>query len=447
DPDDAELGMVVGGEQTPAPEVLRETTRLTQSGGLSRLGGLRWMDAFLGHLMVRPHGNLEGALGLVVQALEGAGAALVDWHREAPPIVAAAGGKVGELPSAARVLASAEAADGPFYVTVPGAPAVTAVVRPQGAEASGLVVWGGTPERSSWEPLLGLLLRLIDRFRPRSVSPLQEPPPAAGDELRFPPGIVRGEAPAMVALYQEMSSLLQGDVPVLIAGETGVGKEHLAAALHASSRRRGAFVAVNCAAIPAELLEAEMFGIGKGVATGVEARIGKFVEADGGTLLLDEIGDMPKPLQGKLLRALQEKQIHPLGRPAAVVDVRVISATNTDLEAGIREGRFRQDLYYRIAGYVLRVPALRHRCEDIPRLIGHFTRAYCRETGKSVRGITVKALRALTEYAWPGNVRQLDHEIRRLVYLCPHGQAVDSGLLSDPILRPPPAVELLRNEA
>jgi transcriptional regulator with PAS, ATPase and Fis domain len=241
----------------------------------------------------------------------------------------------------------------------------------------------------------------------------------------------------MAALYRQMEPLSAGDLPVLLLGETGVGKEPLSRTLHASSaRRRGPFVAINCAAIPADLLEAELFGIGRSVATGVAERPGKFAEASGGSLLLDEIGDMPLALQAKLLRALQEKEVQPLGRPSQPFDVRVIASTNQDLAAAVAAGRFRRDLYFRIAGSLLRVPPLRERREDLPRLVGLFLREASREAGKSPRGVTVRALKALSDYPWPGNIRELEHEVRRLVYLCPAGGAIDSGMLAQHILHP-----------
>jgi transcriptional regulator with PAS, ATPase and Fis domain len=196
-------------------------------------------------------------------------------------------------------------------------------------------------------------------------------------------------------------------------------------------------VAINCAAIPADLLESELFGIGKGVATGVAERAGRFQLAEGGTLFLDEIGEMPPPLQTKLLRALQQKEVQPVGGAPTAVDIRVVAATNSDLHRRMEDGVFRRDLYYRVAGYALRVPPLRERREDVPALVEAFVRAFGRETGKRVRGITVRALRALQEYDWPGNVRELEHEVRRLVSLCPEGQPFESGMLSPHILAPP----------
>jgi transcriptional regulator with PAS, ATPase and Fis domain len=220
----------------------------------------------------------------------------------------------------------------------------------------------------------------------------------------------------MIALYRQMELASRGDQPVLIVGETGVGKEGLVSIVHGSSQRReGPLVTLNCAAIPAELFEAELFGIGRGVATGVEARPGKVRQAEGGTLFLDEIGDMPLPLQTKLLRVLQEREIQPLGGKAETVDIRVVAATNAELEARMEEGNFRRDLYYRLAGAVLEVPPLRRRRADIPALVEHFLRRFAREAGIRVRGVTVKAMGCWLAHDWPGNVRELEHEVRRAV--------------------------------
>jgi two-component system response regulator HupR/HoxA len=260
---------------------------------------------------------------------------------------------------------------------------------------------------------------------------------ASGCGLTFPSGYIAGASESMRKLYAEMAPLGQGDLPVLLVGETGVGKEQLAHALHLSSGRRGGpFVAVNCAAIPADLLEAEMFGIGRGVATGVVARPGKFQSAEGGTLFLDEVGDMPPALQAKLLRALQGGEIQPVGGTPVAVDVRIVTATNTDLEERMRDGRFRRDLYYRIAGFVLRVPPLRARCADLPALVHAFLDDSARETGKSIAGIGDSALALLARYSWPGNVRELQHEVRRLGYLCPDGASVETSMLSDQVRAP-----------
>lgn len=254
---------------------------------------------------------------------------------------------------------------------------------------------------------------------------------AAPRGLIAPDGYHLLASPPMRALYRQMAHLLRGKLPVLLVGETGVGKERLAKLLHVSSERSAEpFTAVNCAAIPAELLEAEMFGVEKGAATGVEARPGKFRDAEGGTLFLDEIGEMAPPLQAKLLRALQEDEAQPVGGRPRPVDVRVVAATNAELDERMEDGRFRRDLYYRLAGDVFEVPPLRACVGDIAGLVEHFLLRACAETGKRVRGLTVGALRLLESYEWPGNVRQLENEIRRLVYRAAPGAVLDSEALS-----------------
>jgi two-component system NtrC family response regulator len=276
-------------------------------------------------------------------------------------------------------------------------------------------------------------LDLVARGGRRVPSPGRGAP-----TLVFPEGYVPGRSPAILELYGRVRAFLDGDAPVLLLGETGVGKEQLARMLYLSSRRAAApFVAVNCAAIPADLLEAEMFGIARGVATGVLERRGNFQLAEGGTLFLDEIGEMPLALQAKLLRALQGKEIRPVGGAPKAIDVRVVAATNSDIERRMDDGRFRRDLYYRIAGFVLHVPALRERRDDIPALVERFLGLSAREAGRAVRGIAPCAMRALVGYSWPGNVRELEHEVRRLVHLCPDGGEITARLVSEHILQPP----------
>lgn len=261
--------------------------------------------------------------------------------------------------------------------------------------------------------------------------PLDEEAPSLPPGVVLPSGIIVGSSPAMVEVYERIAALQRSDTAVLITGETGVGKEHLAHALHLSSTRHaGPFIAINCAALPGDLLEAELFGVGKGVATGVVARRGKVREAAGGTLFLDEVGELQHPLQAKLLRILQEKEVAALGERAEAVDVRFVAATNVDLGERIADGEFRADLFYRLAGYDLAIPPLRERAADLPLLAGHFVREGNRETGKRVRGLTVKAMSILLQRPWPGNVRQLQNEVRRLVIQCPDGQAIDSGMLT-----------------
>lgn len=211
------------------------------------------------------------------------------------------------------------------------------------------------------------------------------------------------------------------DSSVLLLGETGVGKERLAAMIHAASPRAGGpFVAVNCAAIPGELFESELFGHERGAFTGASrARRGQFELAHEGTLFLDEVGEVPMPLQAKLLRSLQEHRIRPIGSDKLVdIDVRVIAATNRDLPREMEAGNFRRDLYYRLSVVELTVPTLRERPEDIPAIAGAFLGRFAAQLGRPITGFEPSAERALARYSWPGNVRELINVIERAVLLC-----------------------------
>jgi DNA-binding NtrC family response regulator len=435
DPADSTLAISIdAASPSPTAEGLPDwettATYAEPSGGVPR-GWLDAIEAFVERLSVVPEADVTGALAAIVKDLPAAGCCVVEWSGLEPVILGAAG-RVGD----AGALRGADLA-ARFRTLSGGAEGVVTWCLAPSQPRVGIMVWGDYSGRTASEPLLRTLLRLWQRLRPEPVRNLQERPAMAARGLAFPENCVTGRSPAMVSLYGQMKPLVQGDLPVLIVGETGAGKELIARILHSSSpRAKGPFVAVNCAAIPAHLLEAEMFGIVKGAATDVVARQGKFQLAHGGTLFLDEIGDMSLDLQAKLLRALQEREIQPVGSTPVPVNIRVVTATNADLLARIEDGRFRRDLYYRVAGYVLQVPPLRERHEDIATLVEAFLRSFSREAGKSLQGITLKALRALTDYDWPGNVRELEHEVRRLVYLCPEGGAVDSSLLSAHILAP-----------
>ncbi len=263
------------------------------------------------------------------------------------------------------------------------------------------------------------------------VGPSASLPQGVPEELVFPEGFWIGRSASVLAMYAAMKSLLGTDLSVLIGGETGVGKDRVARILHDSSDRRdGPFVAVNCAAIPAELLESEMFGIGRGVATGVEPRLGQFRSADGGTLFLDEIGEMPLELQAKLLRVVQEKTVHPVGGGEVTVDTWILAATNRDLSELIEAGRFRRDLYYRLAGYVLEVPPLRRRPVDILPLFEHFLRAFA-GPDFAVEGFEHRVVEALNSYRWPGNIRELEHEAARTARNLRAAAVVEIGHLSE----------------
>jgi len=211
-----------------------------------------------------------------------------------------------------------------------------------------------------------------------------------------------------------------GDSTVLITGESGTGKELAARAIHEASKRRDKqFISINCGAFPETLLESELFGYMKGAFTGASAnKKGLFEAADGGSVFLDEIGEMTQPMQVKLLRVLQERRLRPLGGTSEIpIDVRVIAATNRDLQAEIRDGAFREDLYYRIAVITIHLPALRERLEDIGILAEFFLRNYAKKSGKRITGISSEAMRRLESYDWPGNIRQLENVLERAVAL------------------------------
>jgi two-component system nitrogen regulation response regulator GlnG len=228
--------------------------------------------------------------------------------------------------------------------------------------------------------------------------------------------VLVGRCPAMQDVYKAIGRVAPQDVTVLILGESGTGKELVARALyHYSRREKGPFLAVNCAALPDTLLESELFGHEKGSFTGADRqRIGKFEQCKGGTLFLDEIGDMTPLTQAKVLRVLQEQQFERVGGSETVrADVRVIAATNRNLEELVRAGRFRGDLYYRLNVFTIRLPALRERLSDLPLLVSHFLRRFGRELGKHVHSAAPEALDLLRRYPWPGNVRELQSVLKQ----------------------------------
>jgi DNA-binding NtrC family response regulator len=238
------------------------------------------------------------------------------------------------------------------------------------------------------------------------------------NQERFTLTNIVAESAVMQEVFDLVSSVAGLDTTVLIHGETGVGKELLARSIHFSgARRERPFVAVNCAAIPEELFESELFGFRKGAFTGAsETRRGLFQMANGGTLLLDEVGEMPLALQSKLLRAIEEKRVAPIGSDRVVeIDVRFIATTNKDLQSEVDRGTFRRDLFYRLSVMPVSVPPLRERTGDIPLLAAHFLEASARRSKKVMRGIDPAAMQALCRYAWPGNVRELENVIERAV--------------------------------
>jgi len=282
---------------------------------------------------------------------------------------------------------------------------------------------------------LSLELRTAEPVLARRVDSKQE---RARREFALD-GLIRGPQSPLNAVCELVERIAPFDLSVLISGESGTGKEMLARAIHYRSRRSDrAFVVEHCGALPDQLLEAELFGYKRGAFTGAyEDRSGRFQQADGGTIFLDEIGDTSPVFQVKLLRVLQEGEFRPLGatRPQSV-DVRVVAATHHDLEAEVRARTFREDLYYRLATVTLRVPPLRERAMDVPLLVGSLLDASQKLLGKSVAGFSTEALACLAAYPWPGNVRELQNEILRMLALADTPQ-LGADLLAPRILRTP----------
>jgi DNA-binding NtrC family response regulator len=262
----------------------------------------------------------------------------------------------------------------------------------------------------------------------RALADAAAPAPAARPHLDVPPAGLIGRTAGMLAVYKQIAHAANAAAPVLIAGESGTGKELVARAIHANGRRSSRpFVPINCGALTESVLESELFGHTRGAFTGAVADTkGIFEQATGGTVFLDEIGETSPALQVKLLRVLQEGEVRPVGASRIVkVDVRVVAATNVDLEREVGAQRFRQDLYYRLSVIVIRVPALRERREDIPLLIETFLQNACSRAGRRIE-LTPGAVSALAAYRWPGNVRELENTIERLVVFS-RGSMIDTA--------------------
>ena len=384
--------------------------------------------------------GLHAGLERLRQGLGAEAAALLRFETDDEPRVTALAGDAGALDEdrlrdLLRLLPAGDTEDDRIAGRCVEQPTPLLVVARRLDEVQDALVISGGELEPELVPLCELLLRVFLQAMPSETErddrgrPLEAPP------LVFPEHHVRGASEASRRLYEQLRILRTGTTPVLIVGETGVGKEHVVRILHASSDRAvGPQRTVNCAAFPADLLVAELFGIEAGVATGVDRRPGAFRDAEGGTLFFDEIGAMPLPLQAKLLRALQNGEVHPVGaRRPLEVDVRIVAATNTDLAEQIRASSFRSDLYYRLSGCEVHVAPLRERREDIPALVTFVLAAFAAEAGKRLRGVSVNALEALQNAAWSGNVRQLEHEIRRLVSICPDGATIERSMISPAI--------------
>ncbi len=257
---------------------------------------------------------------------------------------------------------------------------------------------------------------------------------AAALAAGFPPPIFEPVSVSLVMreVLEAARDVAPTPTTVLLLGESGTGKEIVARYLHALSQRPGPWVAVNCAALPSELLESELFGHERGAFTGAIARReGKFEAADGGTLFLDEVGDMPLETQAKLLRAIQEKEFERVGGNQPIsVDVRIIAATNHDLEAAVRAGRFREDLYYRLRVIEMVIPPLHERREDIPLLVDHFLKEAAVRFSRAVKPLTGEALRACVSHQWKGNVRELRSAIEQALLLAPGPEITDTDLFA-----------------
>lgn len=255
-----------------------------------------------------------------------------------------------------------------------------------------------------------------------------------------------GRSPAMVRIYNTIARVAPGRSTVLVLGESGTGKELVARAIHRHSSRKAApFLAVDCGALSDSLLETELFGHVRGAFTGAIADSpGLFVQAAGGTVLLDEIGDVTPALQSRLLRVLQEQQVRPVGSTKwRDVDVRIIAATNKDLGAEVLAGRFREDLLYRLRVVTVDVPSLRDRIEDVPLLVDHLVRRAAKEAGRPPPGISQAALRALEAYRWPGNVRELSHALERAVILCRDDMLTERDLPAQVVASQPPRADAI----
>ena len=286
--------------------------------------------------------------------------------------------------------------------------------------------------------LLAIELRLSGKSAEKTLDERKE---LLRDRYHVDDGIIRTQTSAMNAVCDTLKQVAPYDLSVLVTGESGTGKELVARALHYNSLRwNKPFVVENCGALHDEILESELFGHKRGAFTGaVQDHMGLFQRADGGTIFLDEIGEISPAFQVKLLRVLQEGEIRPLGSDKTIkVDVRVLAATNKDLDEEVHNGHFRKDLYFRLAGVVIGLPPLRARSEDIPLLATHLLQKAIEEHGKSVQGISAEALACMKRYNWPGNVREMQNEIQRMLVMGQENTMLGAELLSPHVLMAAP---------
>ncbi|MCG8461746.1 MAG: sigma-54-dependent Fis family transcriptional regulator, partial [Holophagales bacterium] len=420
----------------------------TETPALDRLRALSGELSLIQDLLPKLAASTgDPALRAVTETLALDGACLVEWTPEGEAVVLSSWGTLGQMPGLEQIRGlPRELRDDGHWRTglVESDPRglLVACSPSRGGRDAGwcaapvglfLCASGGDPLARISSDLARILLLLLvpslAEHAEREKGESRDPP--APVVLDFPEGYVVASSPRMEELYRQLEALCGMRQPVLLHGETGVGKELLARTLHRSSSDPSRpYVVVSCAAIPESLLEAEMFGVARGAATGIEAREGYFARAEGGTLFLDEIGELALPLQAKLLRALQEKEIQPVGGKPRTIDVWVIAATHVNLHGD----RLRRDLYFRLAGGLLEVPPLRECVEDIPGLVRHFLATMAGQAGVPLRGMTARALARLQAHGWPGNVRELEHVLRRLVWSHPVAGIVDEADLPPALL-------------
>jgi DNA-binding NtrC family response regulator/pSer/pThr/pTyr-binding forkhead associated (FHA) protein len=433
--DDANLGLVTGTDLRPSSE--EDTDWFLPPGPP---GAALELPKRLLLLLGGSEPNVADALRLAAAGVLATGSAVGEWRSGGEPSLLATFGNVSadmEHPRLQQFFAQLNSDGATIAANCFRASALTSepalfccgFYRCHGPLLG--VVFRGPIISDTWKDVGEIFLNLLDRAGCHKASQSLTGFPTLQNNAS-PLGFIRGTSAAMQAVYRQLERTRDTAFPVLVRGETGVGKEHIVRLLHDQSRRRkGPFVAVNCAAIPSDLLEAEMFGIGRGVASGVQERVGRFLQASSGTLFLDEVAEMALPLQAKLLRAVESGKIRPLGCDELDVDIRIVAATNADLRERVGRGLFRADFYYRISAIEMSVPPLRERIEDIPIFLQHFLDRFSKEAGRCVRGITVSALRQMCTYHWPGNIRELQNEVRRLVLACEPGCSIDSTLLQD----------------
>src|SRR5436305_12434350 len=393
---DGEIGLRLqaSGSQTIAGSPATDTAALPPTAGSSPAKALRFVRELERAGVAGPADELDPAR----RALGARSLLIVDSHSPGDPALVAC---AGPLPSDLI-----DVADGETLQSASGG-------------VSLIAHFDRAPE--PWQQ--DFFSYLSEKLLPAMPMARSTVAPSVDAVLSLPPGMVVGSSAAVQDLLAQLRALSRSDLSVLLLGETGTGKELFARLVHNSGpHARGPFVAINCAAIPAELLEAELFGIAGRVATGVDPRQGLFIQAHGGTLFLDEIGDMPERLQAKLLRALQEREVLPLGGSTPrKIDARIVAASNRDLGRLVKEGLFRADLFYRLRGIELRLPPLRERRDDLPSLLLAFAARAAAKYGKRVHGVSRRALSALRAHDWPGNIRELETAIERAVLLCPDG--------------------------